>query len=153
VVETVSKSRRLANQRHEPLLLRAIAVMAIGFAIELAIPLSLAAFPVSNANLPFNGTGSSSSASQGCVPFTPSPSNAFCGYEVGIIILWNAIGVGVLIIGASWFLEWRRRVRPATAPVTAERAMWVRCTHCRLAVEWPTRECPSCGADLAQVYG
>lgn len=161
-----------------PLVIRGLTLIAIGLAIELAVPMGLAIYPgepTSAGNSTPSGNSTyigNVSVSTTCQVGTPTPSNSNCGLSLGVEIIWNAVGIGLLILGTSWLLEWRRGKRgsasrsgqvdePArTAAATAVSpavgsmppAVWVRCPQCGKPVDWPSEKCPRCTYEVGRVY-
>lgn len=161
-------SRRLRVP--SPLAIRGLTLIAIGVAIELAVPIGLVIYPGESSSSG-NSTGAGNVTLQpGCLLGTPAPLNPFCGLAAGLEILWNVVGIGVSVLGASWLIEWKRGKRGVQPGETKEAEqvavpkptggiaggyppiVWVRCPQCGKPVEWPAGPCPRCSYEVSHGY-
>jgi hypothetical protein len=75
-----------------PLLLRGLVLLIVGSALELAVPVGI--WAASTGSQPSNSTSP-------VTAYTPS-CGSLCGLAIGLVIIWNVIGIGTLLLGVSW---------------------------------------------------
>jgi hypothetical protein len=147
-----------------PLFIRGLTLIVIGLALELAIPIGLAIYPGESSSSGNSTALGNVTSSPACQAGTPAPDNPLCGVELGVVVIWNAVGIGLLVLGTSWLLEWRRSRRgsepkkeavpKSTGPVAGgySAAVWVRCPQCGKPVDWPSEQCPRCSYEVRRAY-
>lgn len=96
---------RFTRWSRRAVFVRACGLLLVGLFLELALPISAAVYP---------GTGSVGNL---CQPGASSLFGGVCAVALTAVLIWNAIGIGIILLGISSLLEWWART-----PVRARRS-------------------------------